>query len=389
MASILLAERAFAPEELSGPVAIVVSGGVIDSVWPQADITAVRAHVEASQVIDLRPWRVAPGYIDLHTHGFMGHDVTAGSADDIRAMAGALPSSGVTAFLPTVASTGRAETLRQVRSIASAMRSADARAAEILGVRLEGPFINPRKKGAQHEAAIRAPDRVELEELAASGAIRIVDFAPEMDPGLQLLAALVRLRIVASIGHTEATYDQAVAALDGGARHCTHLFNAMPPLEHRAPGVAGALLTDQRASVEVIADGVHLHPAALKLVVAARGPDAVALITDAVVAAGMPEGEYTFVGRPVVVANGGVRLPDGTLAGSVLTLDRAVRNMVTLAGVSWSAAIHMATSTPATIAGVADRKGGLRRGADADLVVLDADGTVRQTWRAGALLFAA
>jgi len=163
----------------------------------------------------------------------------------------------------------------------------------------------------------------------------------------------------------------------------------MPAIDHRAPGVAGALLTDRRATVEVIADGIHLHPATLSLVVAARGPRDVALITDAVAAAGLPDGTHDFVGRTVVLKDGAVRLPDGTLAGSALTLDRAVRNMVTLAGVDWSDAIRMATLTPATIGGVADRKGCIQPGADADLLALDDKGVIQRVWTRGHLAYAA
>jgi len=185
------------------------------------------------------------------------------------------------------------------------------------------------------------------------------------------------------IGHTAAIYERVIRAIDGGARHSTHLFNAMSRLDHRQPGTAGALLTDTRATVEVITDGIHLHPAILRLALAARGPRDVALITDAVVAAGLPDGEYEFINRTVRVANGSVRLVDGTLAGSVLTLDRAIRNMVALAGTSWSDAIRMATLTPATITNVSNRKGKVAPGMDADLVVLDEQGCVQQTWVRG------
>jgi N-acetylglucosamine-6-phosphate deacetylase len=387
--NILLASSALAPEEIPGPCAIVIADEKIRSVSRQVDVAALRDRLPSgasTEVVDLRPWRIAPGYVDLHTHGFQGHDLTTGSQADVAAMALALPATGVTSFYATIASTGPAETPRQIENIRAAMGIPDRAAAEILGIRLEGPFINRAKKGAQYEDAIRPPDRVEIAALARHGPIRMVDFAPELDSGFDFLATLLHLGILPSIGHTGADYDIALAALDAGARHCTHLFNAMPPLEQRAPGAAGALLTDHRATVEVIADGIHLHPATLKLVVAARGPHAVALVTDAVVAAGMPAGQYTFVGRDVSVDHGAVRLADGTLAGSILTLDRAVRNMVTLAGVSWPDAVRMATQTPATIAGVAGRKGALVPGADADLVVLDDGGAVQQTWRAGRLV---
>jgi N-acetylglucosamine-6-phosphate deacetylase len=256
-------------------------------------------------------------------------------------------------------------------------------------MRLEGPFISRAEKGAQYEPGIRPPDPDEMEELAEAGRgwVRIVDYAPEEDVEARFLATVVRLGILACLGHTAATYEQAMRAIDGGARHATHLFNAMSPLEHRAPGVAGAMLTDRRATIEIIADGIHIHPAIARLVIAARGFRDVALITDAVAPAGLPEGDYEFVGRKITVSCGAVRLASGSLAGSMLTLDGAVRNIVTFSGIGWSEAISMATHVPATIAGVALRKGRIAPGADADLVALDDHGFVQRTWVHGHLVY--
>jgi N-acetylglucosamine-6-phosphate deacetylase len=381
--TVLIAGTLYDPRDIGGPVALLLDDGRVTGV--SQDVEAARRSAE--RVVDLSAWRVAPGFIDLHTHGFGGSDVTAGPEAELAAMAAGLPATGVTAFYPTIASSPARETLIQVERVASVMKATQARSAEMLGIRLEGPFISRAKKGAQLEAAIRPPDLSELERLTALGPVRLLDFAPEEDASGELLRWLVERRIVACIGHTSANYAQAVAAIDAGARHCTHLFNAMPPMDHRAPGVAGALLTDTRATVELIADGVHVHPAMLRLALRLRGPAQVALITDAISAAGLGEGVFEFVGREIRVSRGAVRLADGTLAGSVLTLDHAVRNVVNLVGASWPDAIRMATLTPATIAGVAERKGQLVPGADADLVVLDASGQVRQTWRAGQRVF--
>jgi N-acetylglucosamine-6-phosphate deacetylase len=392
---VLVAGALYTPEEIAGPVAVVMEGTKIKALWREADMVEVEQRIEqqvpgAASVTDLGSLRLAPGYIDLHIHGFHGHDITDGSCEEIAAVARELPCTGVTSFYPTTATTGRAETLRQVQRIVEVLeQQKDLATAEILGIRLEGPFISRAKKGAQYEPAIRRPDPDELAELvqAGRGQIQIVDYAPEEDHGGRLLAAMVRFGILPCMGHTAATYEQAIEAIDGGARHSTHLFNAMSHLTQRSPGVACALLTDQRATVEIIADGFHLHPGILKLAVAARGPQSVALITDAVSAAGLPEGEYDFIKRKVRVADGRVQLEDGTLAGSALTLDRAVRNMVTLAGCGWSEAIRMATLTPAHIAGVAARKGRVAPGADADLVALDDQGFVRCVWTRGHLAY--
>ncbi|MDI3298032.1 MAG: N-acetylglucosamine-6-phosphate deacetylase [Bacillota bacterium] len=387
----LVAERLYAPEAVAGPVAVLVRDGRVVDVWRETGSRqAAERLAGAGEVADLGGARLAPGFIDLHTHAFRGHDVTSGGAEEVAAMARELPRTGVTAFYPTVASAPPEATERQVRRIAQvAGDGPPPPAAEVLGIRLEGPYISKAKKGAQYEPAIRPPDAGELARLAeaAQGWLRFLDFAPEEDGDGSFLAAVVERGLIACVGHTMATYEQALRAIDGGARHCTHLFDAMPPLAHRAPGAPGAFLSDRRATVEVIADGIHLHPAVLRLVLAARGADEVALVTDAVAAAGLGDGEYEFAGRRVLVRDGAVRLPDGTLAGSTLTMDRAVRNMVALAGASWEEAIRMATWTPARIAGVAERKGRVAAGMDADLVALDAEGRVVATWTRGELAF--
>lgn len=388
---VLTAQRLYTPEEIPGPSSVVIAGSRIQAIWRGTDARTARHRAYElpwgphAEFIDLDSWSLAPGYIDLHDHGFHDHDVTTGSREDIEAMAAKLPQTGTTAFLPTIATTGRDETAQQVRLCVEAAQRQPSTSAEILGIRMEGPFISSLKKGAQYAQAIRPPDADEMRELArlGGGLIRLVDYAPEEANADKLLAVLVELGILPCIGHTNATYEQAIRAIDGGARHCTHLFNAMSALEHRSAGVPGAMLTDHRPTVEVIADGIHLSPAILRLVVNARGVEHVALITDAVSAAGLPDGEYEFIKRKIVVSDGAVRLEDGTIAGSALTMERAVRNMVILAGCGWPDAIRMATLTPARIVGVDDRKGQLIPGADADVLALDDTGTVRRVWTRG------
>ncbi|HZU69937.1 MAG TPA: N-acetylglucosamine-6-phosphate deacetylase [Ktedonobacteraceae bacterium] len=393
---ILVAGKLYTPEEIAGPVAVVLEGASIRAIWRGTDVAAARKSIREQwpdakvEVVDLSSYRLAPGYIDLHTHGFYGHDITTGTQGDMEGMAHKLPQTGVTTFFPTIATIDRAGTMRRVRELAERIeRRPISIAAEIAGLRLEGPFISRKKKGAQYEAAIRKPDPAEMEELveAGRGSIRIVDFAPEEDESDAFLAALVRMGIIASIGHTMATYDQTIRAIDEGARHSTHLYDAMPPIEHRAPGAPGALLTDNRATTEIIADAIHVHPAMLKLAVLARGARDVALVTDATAPTGLPEGEYEFVGRKVTVRDGAARLENGSLAGSILMLDRAVRNMVNLVGLPWAEAIRMATQTPARIASLTPRKGSIMPGADADLVALDEQGYVQHTWTRGMLAY--
>ncbi|HKW20591.1 MAG TPA: N-acetylglucosamine-6-phosphate deacetylase [Ktedonobacterales bacterium] len=393
---ILVADAVYTPEEISGAACVVIEGRRIRDIWPAT--TAVEARERIARLLpdasvsisDLGAARLAPGFIDLHIHGFHGYDVNSGSAPDIREMARRLPAGGMTAFYPTIATTNRRDTLDCVSSIVeAAQRASDEPMAEIVGIRLEGPFISPAKKGAQYGADIRRPDPVEMRELvdAGQGLVRFVDFAPEEDGADQLLASAVRLGLIPCVGHTNATYEQTIHALDGGARHSTHLFNAMSPLKHQAPGAPGALLTDERATVEIIADGVHLAPATLRLVLRARSPRDVALVTDAMPAAGLPNGEYDFLHRKVIVSERAARLANGSLAGSTLTLDLAVRIMVNYAGVAWATAIEMATLTPARIAGIDARKGRLASGYDADLVALDLDGRVLCAWTRGTLAY--
>jgi N-acetylglucosamine-6-phosphate deacetylase len=392
---ILVAGALYTPEEMPGPACVVIKGTRIRDIWRATTATEARERLAAAMpgvpadIIDLGDTRLAPGFIDLHTHGFHGHDVNAGSVEDLREMARLLPSGGTTAFYPTIATTSRQHTVACVSSVVEAARSSDRPMAEIAGIRLEGPFISPVKKGAQYGADIRRPDPAELRALveAGQGLVRLVDFAPEEDTAGQLLESIAQLGIVACIGHTNATYEQAIRAIDGGARHSTHLFNAMSPLKHHAPGVPGALLTDDRATIELIADGVHLAPALLRLALRARSARDVALVTDAMPAAGLPDGEYDFLHRKVIVRGRAARLADNSLAGSTLTLDLAVRNMVAYTGVDWATAIAMATTTPARIAGIGTRKGQLAPHFDADIVALDAQGRVVRAWTRGMLAY--
>ncbi|HEU5348066.1 MAG TPA: amidohydrolase family protein, partial [Ktedonobacterales bacterium] len=248
---ILATSTLYAPEEALGPACVVIEGTRIRDLWYATTAAEARQRITAlmpgvaADIIDMGTARLAPGYIDLHIHGFHGYDVNAGSSADLREMARLIPSGGVTAFYPTIAAASQAHTVACVVSVAeAAARLPGAPMAEIVGIRLEGPFISPIKKGAQYGGDIRPPDPVELSALAGigQGLVRLVDFAPEEEGAAQLLETAVRLGIVPCIGHTNATYEQAIQAIAGGARHSTHLFNAMSPLKHHAPGVPGALL---------------------------------------------------------------------------------------------------------------------------------------------------
>jgi len=330
---------------------------------------------------------VSPGLIDLQINGAFGHEV-GGDVEALRALAAALPATGVTSFLPTHVS-GRAESYR---AGAAALRAAGhAPGARRLGLHLEGPLLAPGRAGAHDPAAIAAArdalDEV-LDELLARDALRVLTLAPELPGALTLARRLRDAGVIVSLGHTEATYDQFVAGIDAGATFATHLYNTMRPFQHREPGAVGAALTDDRVTVSLIADGVHVHAAALNLALRAKGWERVVLVSDAVSATGQPPGSYALGGAPVVSDGKAVRRLDGTLAGSILTLDRAVRVMIELGAAHVEEALSMATHVPARLLG-RDDLGRLAPGCAADLVLWNSAMEVEATYVDGRLAFGA
>jgi len=311
---------------------------------------------------------IVPGFIDVHVHGGEGADFMDGSAAAAARVTSFHARHGTTALAATTLSGSSAHLREAVGAIARASR--EPRGAEICAIHLEGPYINPRRAGAQDAASIRPADIQEVSLLLdqAPELRWMMTIAPELD-GARGLIEHFRERILFSIGHTAADYGETVNALEWGARHFTHLFNAMTGLNHREPGVVGAALVSTKTTAELIADGIHVHPAVLRLA-ALTLPHRVALVTDAVRACGMPEGTYKLYGYDIAVARGAARLANGTLAGSTLTMQRAVQNMVELAGLPLEMVIPLATEVPARIIGARDRKGRIAAGYDADLVVL-------------------
>lgn len=357
-----------------------VHGGARD---PQAITMAgprIGAESSGAPTIDLpADWYVVPGFIDAHIHGAIGADVMDADAEALARIAGYLPAEGTTAFLATTM-TGPAEAIEAALEGTAGFESAPG-AAEMLGVHLEGPFLDPAKAGAQPVEHIIAPDIALFDhwQAAAGGRIRVVTLAPEQPGGDALVAHLAGLGVRASIGHSSCSAAQAEAAIAAGARRGTHLFNAMVGLHHREPGAPCALLTSPAARCEIIADGLHVTPAMVKLAYRAAGRERLMAITDAMRAKGLGDGDYELGGQPVKVENGQARLADGTLAGSVLTFDAAFRNLLDFTGCEMADAIAMSSTNAAHDLGVADRKGSLAEGFDADLVVLDAELRVRLT----------
>lgn len=324
---------------------------------------------------------IVPGFIDIHVHGGAGADFMDGRGEAVEQIVTFHAKHGTTSLAATTLSGSTATIAAAVRALAKASRRDDA--AEICGVHLEGPFLSSSKAGAQDPASIRAADARELDIwLAVAPDVRcIVTVAPETEATLALIAKY-RDRLTFSIGHTDATYEQTMEAIAAGATHFTHLFNAMPPLNHRQPGPVAAALTSDGVTAEIIADGIHLHPSML-LMTARMMSGRVALVTDAMRAAGMAEGTYKLYDYDVEVRDGAARLSDGTLAGSILTMDAAVRNMVNLAGLPLEKVIPMATEVPARILGIDQRKGRIAEGYVADLVVLDNDLEVERVFIRG------
>ena len=325
---------------------------------------------------------IAPGFIDVHVHGGGGADFMDAEERATERILRFHARHGTTALAATTISSSPDDLQAAVVSI---VRSARARpeGAEICALHLEGPYINRERAGAQDTASIRRPDPQEVGALLAHAPQMkwLMTVAPEIE-GVQDLIERYRSQITFSIGHTAAGYAEAVAALGWGASHFTHLFNAMSGLHHRDPGVAGAALTSASATAELIADGIHVHPAVLRLAAQAM-PQRIALITDAMRACGLADGIYKLYHHDVTVAGGSARLRDGTLAGSLLTMERAVQNMVGQAGLPLEAVLPLATEVPARILGVADRKGKLADGYDADVVVLSPELAVERVFVRG------
>ena len=328
---------------------------------------------------------IAPGLIDIQVNGAFGYDFTL-HPDTIPDVARGFVRHGVTSFLPTIITApleAYSSAIQEARRLWQA--GGVEGGSQVLGLHFEGPYLNPAKKGAHPIERIRRPDPEEL-ELIDPEVVRLVTLAPEQPGALDFIRLLVGKGITVGLGHSDATYDQAMQGISAGARWCVHLFNAMRSLHHREPGLVGAMLADRRVQVGLIPDGIHVHPALLTLTVAAKGPRGVTLTSDSASAAGMPPGEYDLGGQRVRVEEDAVRLPDGTLAGSAILLDQAVRLMVKLSGCSLADALVMATASPARTIGAA-RKGQLSPGFDADLVVLDADYQVESTIIAGELVY--
>jgi len=379
------------PDRLLDPGTVVIDGDRIVDV-----VEGTRSSSGTDEHIDLHHHCVVPGFIDVHVHGAEGTDTLDG-VDAVRRIARRLPRYGVTAFCPTSVACSP-ETLRDMlEDVRLARLNRPPDAARVLPAHLESNFINPEFKGAQPLECLRLPSsdrngefsgRAIVETIAAARAeVGIVTLAPELAGAMDLIRQLVSHGHRVSLGHSGATYEEAIAAIDAGARHATHLFNRMTPISHRAPGLTGAALERSEITAEVICDGVHVHPSVVRLAVAAKSPNGVMAITDGTAGAGLPRGSRAALGGRIITVGDAAYLEDGTIAGSVLTMDRAFETLVRRAGMTLVEAALMCSTTPARALKL-DGFGMVRTGATADLTVLDADFRVRYTFVGGQQVWA-
>lgn len=322
--------------------------------------------LEMEEVFDAAGRYLSPGFIDVHIHGCLGNDTMDDNESSLRSISKSIAATGVTAILPTTMTMDFPMIERSINRIRTLMD--DAPGASILGCHLEGPFISEEYKGAQDGKYIRRPDFKTIEGL--SDVIRIVTIAPEEEGAEEFIESCVSQGIVVAIGHTKASYEQAMKAIRKGASHITHIFNAMTPLNHREPGVVGAAM-DSPVVCELIADNVHVNPAVQRILLKVKGVEGIILVTDAMKACLLEDGEYELGGQRVVVKNEEARLPAGNLAGSVLTLDKALRNFTSNTGIGLIDAIKTVTENPARVLKANDRKGSIDIGKDADFALFD------------------
>jgi N-acetylglucosamine-6-phosphate deacetylase len=379
MISTITARRLLRGSEIVQYPRITVEDGRITSILSRETGNAGDSYPDATLV---------PAYVNIHVHGAVGHDVMEGTPQALQAVGAALAGHGVGAYYPTTVTSSTEETLRALDMIAGVIeREPSANAAVPLGIHLEGPFLSPAKRGA-HTAALLVQPSIALFDRfwqAARGHIRILTIAPELLMALELIEHANRLGVVCSLGHSDATLVQAEAGARAGARSATHTFNAMRSLDHRDPGIAAYVLDDDALFAEIICDGIHVDPAMVRLFFKAKGLEKSVLITDGMSATGMPDGKYKLGDLDVEVAHGRCTTvgSPGVLAGSVLTMDHAVRNFSVFTGTNIAVGAQLAARNPARLMGLDRDWGCLEEGREANLVALSPDGQTVQSFRAG------
>jgi N-acetylglucosamine-6-phosphate deacetylase len=364
----------------------IVEGDLLAEGGRIAAFGAVPGGAPGAEELDAGGLFLSPGFIDLHNHGRLGVNVMDGTESSLETIARGQLSHGVTGFLAGTSSAPWDKNCAAVRAAgrwyAGGAGGGGEGMARCLGLYLEGNYFSMEKRGAHNPDYLRPLSVEEMGELleAGGGAVKVVCLSPEL-PGAAAVIRFLRERgVVVSAAHSNAAYGEALAGINAGITQSTHTFNGMRGLDQHEPGILGAVLTDDRVICEAIADGIHLAPPVLDMMLKLKGPDRIALISDSVELNGLPEGQYRFGGRTITVGAGAIRLEDGRLAGSCLSLDAAVRNMVALAGASLPQAVRMASLVPARILGLEDTRGSIAVGKDADLVLFDGDVTVKKVF---------
>lgn len=382
-ATLLHVARAFTPTTELPDAGILIRDGVIEAIGPRGGFTLPAGGREVSATDST----AAPGFLDVHIHGAGGHDVMEASESALRAVAATIGAHGTTSFLATTVTADPEAICKSGEGIAryiALQHQATTPGAEVLGIHFEGPFISSIRRGVHPPQWITLPSAELLDRFvkAAAGNARLMTLAPELLGAMPCIDAARKAGLVVGIGHTDATYEQTRAAVARGAHHAIHTFNAMRPFSHRDPGVIGAVLTSPDITAELIADGVHVDGTAMRLLLQAKGAAGVILISDGISATGMPDGKYLLGGFEITVSGGVCRNSEGKLAGSTLTLDRALQNIVGL-GASLRDALRMLTLNPASLLGIEHKKGVLHANADADIILLDESLRVTQVFTRG------
>lgn len=339
---------------------------------------------EEAEIIDAAGNYVSPGFIDLHIHGSGGKDTMDGNIEDLKVISNVIAKNGVTGFLPTTMTMDKESIYKALRAIREAM-AIELQGAKVLGAHMEGPFINSTYKGAQKEDYIIDPNYEFIN--GYEDVIKIITLAPEKDCDCKFIKEVKNnTDIVLSIGHSNASYEEALDAIKNGVSHATHIFNAMTPLNHRKPGIVGAVLGSD-INCEIIADRIHTHPGIFQILINAKGKEKVILITDSMRAGCMKDGISELGGQKVIVKDNSARLEDGTLAGSILTLNAAIKNIVENTNLKIHEAVSLATINPAKDIGIDDKKGSIEIGKDADIVIFTDDFKILHTIVEGRTVF--
>jgi N-acetylglucosamine-6-phosphate deacetylase len=381
--TLLRVGRALTPTAEIVDAGILIRDGVIEDLGLRAGMRAPNGAMEISATDKV----AVPGFVDVHIHGAGGHDVMEGNAEALARVTRTVARHGTTSFVATTVTASPDDTIRSVEGIAryiSQQHETDDARAEVLGIHFEGPFLSLARRGVHPPEWLQLPSAELLDRLlqAAAGNAQILTLAPELLGAMPCIDSARKAGMVVAVGHTDATYEQTRAAIAHGVRHAVHVYNAMRPFSHRDSGVIGAVFTSPEVTAELIADGVHVDEAAMKVLLQAKGPERTILISDGVSATGMPDGKYMLGKLEVTVSGGICRNSEGKLAGSTLTLDRALRNIVGL-GTPLANAVRMLTLNPATLLGIEFKKGALRTGADADIVLLDQGLCLTNVWVRG------